>query len=197
MAMKSIGKNQNTSSEEAEAISVGRSRPATLDEDAMTQMYRLHSSHLLRSLVRVTSGDLGKAQDILQETMLRAWKHPEAFPNGPEHARGWLWTVARRVAIDHFRMQASRAKEVADELPENRAVVGDPYDEVLVARDIGVALDRLPAHHRQVLVELHVNGRSLADVAEALGVPTGTVKSRNFYAIRALRPVLKECGIAS
>ncbi|MFC8448900.1 sigma-70 family RNA polymerase sigma factor [Kitasatospora sp. NPDC057223] len=170
---------------------------ATLDQETLAELYRLHGPYLLRALMRVTSGDRGKAEDILQETLLRAWQHPEAISRGPELSRPWLFTVARRIAIDHFRMQAARAQEVTDETPEERATTQDPFDEVLGALDIGVALARLQPLHREVLTELHLKGRSVADAARALGVPAGTVKSRNFYALRALRPVLVAQGVVA
>ncbi|MBP0452354.1 sigma-70 family RNA polymerase sigma factor [Kitasatospora sp. RG8] len=144
----------------------------------------------MRALLRATGGDRGKAEDILQETLLRAWQHPEALAAGPEQSRPWLFTVARRIAIDHYRMAAARVREVLGEESTDRPVADDPYDQVVVARDVDAALRRLQDHHRAVLVELHLNDRSVADAATRLGVPPGTVKSRNFYAIRALRPVL-------
>ncbi|MCX5015114.1 MULTISPECIES: sigma-70 family RNA polymerase sigma factor [unclassified Streptomyces] len=168
----------------------------TLDRDTLAELYRLHAPYLLRALLRLTSGDRGKAEDMLQETFLRAWQHPESLTRGPEHSRPWLYTVARRIAIDYFRMQAARAKEFGDESPEERAAAHDPYEEVVVAHDIRGVLAKLPPHHREVLVELHLNDRSTADAAAVLGVPPGTVKSRNFYAVRACRPLLERHGFA-
>ncbi|WP_228718114.1 sigma-70 family RNA polymerase sigma factor [Kitasatospora acidiphila] len=163
---------------------------STLDQETLAELYRLHGGYLLRALLRVTNGDRGKAEDILQETLLRAWQHPESISRGAAQSRPWLFTVARRIAIDHFRMAAARAQEVAGEMLEDRPLPDDPYEGVLAARDIEVALENLQPHHREVLVELHLKDRSVAETAERLGVPPGTVKSRNFYAIRALRPVL-------
>ncbi len=166
----------------------------TLDQETLAELYRLHGGYLLRALLRVTNGDRGKAEDILQETLLRAWQHPEAFTRGPEQSRPWLFTVARRIAIDHFRMAAARAPEVVGDAPEECTSLHDPYDEVLAARDLDQVLSRLQPHHREVLVELHLKDRSVVQAAERLGIPAGTVKSRNFYAIRALRPVLAANG---
>jgi RNA polymerase sigma-70 factor (ECF subfamily) len=180
----------------AEEAAAPREIRSTLDQEALAELYRLHGPYLLRALLRVTSGDRGKAEDILQETLLRAWQNPAAISRGLEQCRPWLFTVARRIAIDHFRMQAARAQEVADEAPETRAGTHDPYDEVLAARDIEMALAELQPHHRDVLVELHMNGRSVAETAKILGIPVGTVKSRNFYAVRALRPILEAHGMA-
>ena len=171
--------------------------PATLDDATLAELYRLHGGYLLRALIRMTSGDRGRAEDILQETLVRAWKNPAAMARGPENCRPWLFTVARRIAIDHFRMVAARVPEVSDEAPEDRTPSYDPFDAVLAARDVEVVLAQLPAHHREVLVELHLNGRSVADAARVLGVPPGTVKSRNHYAVRALRPMLEAAGLHS
>ncbi|MFD9355122.1 sigma-70 family RNA polymerase sigma factor [Streptomyces sp. NPDC060031] len=168
----------------------------TLDQDTLAELYRLHAPYLLRALLRMANGDRGKAEDILQETFLRAWQNPRALVRGPEHGRPWLFTVARRIAIDHFRMAAARVKEVGGEAQEERAGAQDPYDEVLAAHDVGRALGELPPHQREVLVHLHFNDHTAARTGRALGVPTGTVKSRNFYAVRALAPLLEERGLA-
>ncbi|MFH8384606.1 sigma-70 family RNA polymerase sigma factor [Kitasatospora sp. NPDC018058] len=167
----------------------GTARP-TLAPEFVAEIHRLHGGYILRSLLRITGGDRGKAEDILQETLLRAWQHPEAMRNGPEGSRPWLFTVARRIAIDHYRMAASRAPEAIGEPLEDHPVAEDPYEQVVVARDIALALRRVQKHHREVLVELHLKDRSVQEASAKLGVPPGTVKSRNFYAVRALRPVL-------
>ncbi|MFE7756679.1 sigma-70 family RNA polymerase sigma factor [Streptomyces sp. NPDC057418] len=172
-----------------------RRRP-TMDNYTLAELHRLHASALLRALLRLTSGDRGKAEDMLQETFLRAWQNPQALTRGPDHGRPWLFTVARRIAIDQFRAQSARAKELGDETPEDRAAPGDPYEEIVIAHAVDDALAELPEHHREVLVELHLNDRSTVDAAAVLGIPPGTVKSRNFYAVRALRPVLDRHGLA-
>ncbi|MFE6872738.1 sigma-70 family RNA polymerase sigma factor [Kitasatospora sp. NPDC057692] len=185
-----------TTTEDAGGPVVPAPARPTLDQDTLAELYRLHGGYLLRAMLRVTSGDRGKAEDIVQETLLRAWQNPAAMHRGPEHSGPWLFTVARRIAIDHYRKAAARAQEVSGEVPEDHGGVHDPYDEVLVARDMAVAMAELQPHHRDVLVELHMKGRSMAEVARLLSVPLGTVKSRNFYAVRALRPILEAHGMA-
>jgi RNA polymerase sigma-70 factor (ECF subfamily) len=165
----------------------------TLDEATLAGLYHRHADELLRMLVRVCNGDRGKAEDVLQETFVRAWKNPGVIARG-QSCRRWLFTVARRIAIDHFRMVAARPQEVSDEAPEERVPLHDPYDAALQARDIEVALAELPAHHRDVLIELHLHDRTVPDAARTLGVPDGTVKSRHYYAVRALRGVLEARG---
>jgi RNA polymerase sigma-70 factor (ECF subfamily) len=172
-----------------------RSAADTLDAATLAELYRMHAGYLRRALVRITNGDHGKAEDILQETLLRAWRNPGALVRGTDGARPWLFTVARRIAIDHFRMVGARPQEICDDAPKDRIPTCDPYDAVIGARDIEVVLAKLPSHHRDVLVELHMKGRSVADAARVLGVPPGTVKSRSHYAARALRPMLEAAGI--
>ncbi|MFJ6793199.1 sigma-70 family RNA polymerase sigma factor [Streptomyces sp. NPDC091268] len=179
-----------------ESADAGPAPAATLDQDTLAELYRLHAPYLQRALLRMANGDRGKAEDILQETFLRAWQNPKALARGPEHARPWLFTVARRIAIDHFRMAAARVKEVGGEAQEERVAARDPYEEVLAAHDMGRALRELPPLQREVLVHLHYHDHTAARTGRVLGVPTGTVKSRNFYAVRALAPLLERRGLA-
>jgi RNA polymerase sigma-70 factor (ECF subfamily) len=167
----------------------------TLDEATVAEIYRLHSDAILRMLRRVAGTDHARAEDILQETLLRAWQHPESTARGVEESRPWLLTVARRIAIDHFRMRAARPEEIGDESCLAAAVVPDEADRVLADHDVAVALSQLHPRYRDVLVELHVRDRSLKQAAETLGLPVGTVKSRSFHAVRALRPVLEARGL--
>ncbi|MER5932095.1 sigma-70 family RNA polymerase sigma factor [Streptomyces sp. NPDC002054] len=178
----------------------GDPAPRTMGQEALAEIYRRHGPYLLRALIPLTNGDHGRAEDILQETLLRAWQNPDALRRGPEHARPWLFTVARRIAIDHLRVRAARVHEVTDEALSDGALTHGPYDPydpyaaVLEAQDVAHALDQLEPHHREVLVELHLNDRSVADTAAKLRTPAGTVKSRNHYAIRAIRRVLERRG---
>jgi RNA polymerase sigma-70 factor (ECF subfamily) len=169
--------------------------PATLSDEVLRQLYRRHSSAILRMLMRTTGADLAQAEDILQETILRAWQHPESVSRGLDQALPWLLTVARRISIDQFRMRAARPQELVDEVPPTGALVPDPADRIVADRDVAVALAELHPRHRAVLLEVHVRDRSVAQAAEKLGVPVGTVKSRTYHAVRALRPVLEAHGM--
>lgn len=171
-------------------------RQATLDDEVLAELYRRHSRTIIRMLMRASGTDPGHAEDILQETLLRAWQHPESVARGLDQALPWLLTVARRIAIDQFRMRAARPQELCDEVPLAGALVPDPADRVIADRDVLVALAELHPRHRDVLVEVHVRDRSVAQAAETLGVPVGTVKSRTYHAVRALRPVLEARGMA-
>ncbi|MGW3148103.1 MULTISPECIES: sigma-70 family RNA polymerase sigma factor [Streptomyces] len=168
---------------------------ATLDRESLAQLHRLYAQRLLRVVAGLT-GDPGRAEDIVQETFLRAWQHPEAFARGVDSALPWLQTVARRLTIDQHRMLSRRAQEVGGEEPAHPgAHPADPYDDVLRACDVVRVMAALPAHHREVLVELYFKDRTAAQAATHIGVPVGTVKSRSHYAIRTLRPLLERRGL--
>jgi RNA polymerase sigma-70 factor (ECF subfamily) len=103
--------------------------------------------------------------------------------------------VARNVVIDDWRTRRSRLELSTGELPEDAQ--RDQTDELLQAWMVADALSQLSEDHRQVLVECYYRGRSVADAAQRLGIPAGTVKSRTHYALRALRLALEEMGVQS
>jgi RNA polymerase sigma-70 factor (ECF subfamily) len=103
--------------------------------------------------------------------------------------RGWLLTVARNIITDRIRAKAARPTEVA-EMPTTPPIERDHAQGVVDSMTVLAALDRLTAEHREVLVELYYRGRTVAEAATVLGVPPGTVKSRSYYALRAMRAVI-------
>jgi RNA polymerase sigma-70 factor (ECF subfamily) len=159
-------------------------------------LYEQHAAPLLAYALRLTAGDRGRAEDIVQETLLRAWRHPQALDPGRGPVRSWLFTVARNVAVDAHRARRARPNEVGDEA----LAVVPAVDEIEQALDswlLSDALATLSPDHRKVLLETYYRGRSVAEAAAILGIPAGTVKSRTFYALRALRLALQERGVTS
>lgn len=161
----------------------------TADEQAMANLWQVHGPALRRFALKLTLGDWQRADDILQETLLRAWHHPEIVGSGGTSIRSWLFTVARHVAIDLWR--GRRRMEGAEETLEDRhAELPDPAETIertVDALDVRTALAALSPEHRLVIEEMYFNGHSVAETAEILGVPPGTVKSRSYYALRVLR----------
>src|SRR5262249_58316128 len=132
------------------------------------------------------TGDRAIAEDVVQETLVRAWQHPEVLVNGKGSVRGWLLTVARNLITDRARARAARPTEVA-ETPHRQPVERDHADVVVDSMVVLQAMDRLSEEHRDVLVQIYFRDRSVSQAAKSLGIPTGTVKSRSYYALRALR----------
>jgi RNA polymerase sigma-70 factor (ECF subfamily) len=145
----------------------------------------------LYGYARRSLGDPRAAEDVVQETFIRAWRARDRFDTGLGTLRTWLFTIARRVVIDHARARAIRQTEP---LPADIAVADDDVENAMVGWQVEEALSRLRPDHRQVLVETYYRGRSGREVAEELGIPEGTVRSRLFYALRTLRLALEEMG---
>jgi len=169
------------------------SRRASSDEELLRALYAEHAGPLLRYAVHLMSGDRQRAEDIVQETLLRAWQHPEAIADRP--ARPWLFAVARNLAIDSYRARRARPHEVGEAALEVMPAP-DEAERALESWAVADALTALRPEHRRVLLETYYRGKSVAEAAMALGVPAGTVKSRTFYALRALRLALEERGLA-
>ena len=161
--------------------------------DLMRDLHGQCGPALWRFALRLTSGDRARAEDVVQETLLRAWCSPRILEAGDDERQAWLFTVARHLVIDEWRSSRSRLEITTAELPERGSA--DETDSALQTWLLAEALQRLSPEHRQVLVECYFHGRSVADAAARIGVPPGTVKSRTHYALRALRLVLQEMGV--
>ncbi len=164
------------------------------DDDALL-LKALHDQHgpaLWRYALSLTSGDAVQAQDVVQETMLRAWRNPAAFGADRGSPRAWLFAVARNLVIDEHRSARRRRERVTDLVPETPSA--DPAEAVVDRELLRVAMARLSPEHREVLRECYYRGRSVAEAAAVLGVAPGTVKSRSHYALRALKLAIEELG---
>ena len=169
--------------------------PSRLDVRAA---YAAHGPELYRFALRHL-GDRGAAQDVVQEVFLRAWRSPAGFDPALASLRTWLFAIARNLLVDESRRGAVRPwqRELTDlTAHEVRAASGPGLDERLVdAWVVEEALRRIGAEHRTAIVETHLRGRPHAEVAAELGVPVGTLRSRVFYGLKALRLALEEMGV--
>jgi RNA polymerase sigma-70 factor, ECF subfamily len=171
-----------------------RSRTAIEESDLVRRLYREHSAALLSYVVTLTGGDRYWAEDVVQETLLRAWRHAAQLTDPTRSARPWLATVARRIVIDDYRSRRSRPQEMGDKALELLAGP-DEFDRTLSAMTISEALATLTPAHREAIVESYLAGRTIQQAAAVLGIPNGTVKSRVYYGLRALRRTLEEQGV--
>jgi RNA polymerase sigma-70 factor, ECF subfamily len=169
--------------------------PVVTDEAALRRLWDDHAGVLLAVVLRLT-GDRGRAEDVVQETLLQAWRHPEALDPARGPVRPWLMTVARRLVVDQWRARQARPDEVGDDA---LAAVATPdgIDEALDRWLVADALATLTPEHREALVHTYYAGRTVTEAAVVLGIPPGTVKSRVFYALRALKLSLEERGVST
>ena len=165
-------------------------------EDTLVRMlYEEHAGPLLMFALRLTGGDRQRAEDIVQETLLRAWRNADRLGNQGQSLRPWLVTVARRIAIDDHRSLSARPTETYDRELESFPSTSDETERVLRLMTVTDALRTLSRSHREILVETYFRGRTVPEAAEVLGLPLGTAKSRVYYALRALRTVLQQRGV--
>ncbi|TDD84728.1 sigma-70 family RNA polymerase sigma factor [Actinomadura rubrisoli] len=172
-------------------------RPAPGDDErVVTELYREYHRPLLAFVLRLTGGDRQWAEDVTQETMIRAWRSADRLDAGTASLMPWLATVARRIVIDNRRHREVRPPEVGDGPLENLPMA-DEMDGLLHKVVVAEALASLSPAHRQVLTETALHDRTVNQAAEVLGIPVGTVKSRVYYALRALRVALEERGVTA
>jgi RNA polymerase sigma-70 factor, ECF subfamily len=158
-------------------------------ERDVREAYAAHSGELYGFAMR-SLGDSGLAEEAVQETFVRAWRAGERFDPEVGSLRTWLFAILRNVVIDLSRARAARPR-VAEGGVEPTV---EPLEQALLAWQVEEALRRIGEDHRRVLLETHFRGRPYNEVAAELGVPEGTVKSRVYYGLKAMRVVLEEMG---
>jgi RNA polymerase sigma-70 factor (ECF subfamily) len=159
-------------------------------EAGVRDAYAAHAGELYGFALRSLE-DPGLAEEAVQDTFLRAWRAGERFDPELGSLRTWLFAILRNVIIDLGRARASRPGVTGAELPD---VGHEPFEEILLTWQVEEALRRIGEQHRRVLVETYLRGRPYGEVATELGVPEGTIKSRVYYGLRALRNALEEMG---
>ncbi|MCW2603320.1 MAG: polymerase subunit sigma [Pseudonocardiales bacterium] len=181
----------------AGVVSTGSARASRLDDREMRDLQAEHGVALRIVALRMCDGDVGRADDAVQEAFIRAWQHPEVLDASRGSTRGWLLTTIRRILVDAHRAREARpivATDIVPELPYRTAAVSD-VDRMLEQTVVLDALAALAYPHREAIVECYYRGSTVVEAAQRLGVPPGTVKSRLFYGLRALRSALQERGV--
>ncbi|MDT4964354.1 MAG: polymerase sigma-70 factor, subfamily [Pseudonocardiales bacterium] len=162
-----------------------RDMAATGVADALKTLYADHGRALLAYAERFTN-DRGRAEDVVQETFLRAWRRLPGLLEDDRSVRAWLFLVTRRLLVDSARAESTRPA-LADEEPTIEGIVDGGFDRLLDHTILVEAMQRLSEPHQQILVETFFAGHPVHVAAARLGVPPGTARSRLHYAISQLR----------
>lgn len=194
-------------------VADGRSSPGEpavaglRDEDEVHAAYLLYGPELYRFVLRGLS-DPGAAQDVTQETFVKAWRFADRYDPELSSLRVWLFGIARNTMIDHSRAAKARpwqsnlvdpptAQAIDSEVSSRIGrAVGDGTDRLLDSWLVEEALRRISEHHRVAIVETHLRERPYDEVAGELRIPVGTLRSRVFYGLRALRAAMDEMGVS-
>jgi RNA polymerase sigma-70 factor, ECF subfamily len=193
MAIPASG--QGTERRRPRRVGASLGRDVSDDDRLVADLYRQYWSPLMAFVLRLTAGDRQQAEDIVQETMLRAWRHGDRLDLATTSLMPWLTTVARRIVIDEQRKKGARPPETGEDKLD-KAPVTDLSDDVLRSVIVAEAMRTLSPSHRQALNETILSDRTVNEAAVVLGIPVGTVKSRVYYALRALRLVLAQQGVS-
>lgn len=162
------------------------------EDELIRELYSRYRRPLYGYVLRAVGGDHQHAEDVVQETLLRAWRNAHSL--SVDQAGPWLYTVARNLVVSGYRKQSARVDEVPI-MERDWARPSDDFDRVLQGWQVAEAMRALSKDHRAVIAELFFRRRTITEAASVLGVPAGTVKSRSFYALRALRDALEERGV--
>jgi len=166
--------------------------PRASSLESLRLLYDLHAAEILRFCQR-TLGDRASAEEAMQDTFLKAWRNLHRFDQGLGSQRAWLFSIARNTTTDMLR--ARNVRPVLSREPTTPDIAEpERIDEVITGWMVEEALRRIRPDHRVAIVETYVRGRPYAEVAVELGVPEGTLRSRSFYGLKALRLALEEMG---
>jgi len=162
------------------------------DEAALAELDRRHRP-AVRAWVLRRHGDEELADEVVTETMQRLWQRRDRFDPARGSAAAWVFVLARTTCADLLRARRRRPVPVAH--LREPATVEDQAERIVEAAVVAQLLDRLSAEHREVIRLAFVDGLTRIEIADRLGLPLGTVKTRVFYGMRALRLAAEELGI--
>ncbi len=166
--------------------------PHKADEDGLNHAFLAYRIELT-GLARRALGSSHLAEEAVQETFARAWRSRDRFDPSRGSLRTWLYSIERHLLVDMGRSRARREPRDA-QVAEGSQVVTDEVERAMASWQVEEAIRQLTPEHRCVLVEIYFRGRTSKEMAERLDIPEGTVRSRLYYALRSLKPILEKMG---
>jgi RNA polymerase sigma-70 factor, ECF subfamily len=159
--------------------------------DGLRTLYRRYSGELYGFACNAL-GDAALAEEVVQDAFTSVWRHADRFDPTRASFRTWLYALTRNRIVDLRRRAAARPRLADADDGEELAELDESLEQAALRWQVGAALAKLSPDHREVIRLAHFESLSLREVADALGLPLGTVKSRSYYALRHLRLALDE-----
>lgn len=157
----------------------------------MTELYRRYSKRLYCFGIKAL-GNTGLAEEMVQESFVRLWRTAAGFDARRASVSTYLYVLARSTAADIRKRPSSRPLLPVEDVEVPQA---DTVDQILDGLIVHEALGTLSPAHLEVMRLAHDEDLTQSQIAERLGLPLGTVKTRMFHAMRALRAALDERGV--
>jgi len=173
-----------------------RTRLVARDPAALTEVYDQFGSYVFGLAARVI-GDRRAAEDVTQDVFLSVWERPEVFDPERGRLRTFVGTLAHRRAIDYVRREEARRRRSARDAAGALTVpdVDEMAMAIVTAEQVRAEVERLPADQREAIELAYFGGRTYRQVAEELGIPEGTAKSRMRLGLRLVADALAAQGL--
>lgn len=174
-----------------------RDRLIAGDAGALNEIYDQFSSFVYGLALRVI-GDTRAAEDVSQDVFVTVWERPDAFDPDRGSLRTWLGTLAHRRAVDHVRREEARRRRAIKDAsrPETTPDVEEMATALVTAERVRSVLAMLPHEQRRAIQLAYFGGKTYRQVAEVLGIPEGTAKSRLRLGLRRIAAVLETETVA-
>jgi RNA polymerase sigma-70 factor (ECF subfamily) len=166
------------------------------DQTALSDLYDQFGSYVFGLAARVI-GDRHAAEDVTQEVFLSLWERPEAFDPARGRLRTFLGTLAHRRAVDVVRREEARRRRAARDAATTLPIpdVGELAMAIVTAEQVRAEVSRLPDDQRAAIELAYFGGRTYRQVAEELGIPEGTAKSRMRLGLGRIAQALEARGV--
>jgi RNA polymerase sigma-70 factor (ECF subfamily) len=173
-----------------------RNRLIARDPSALSDLYDQFGSYVFGLAARVI-GDRHAAEDVTQEVFLSLWERPEAFEPARGRLRTFLGTLAHRRAVDVVRREEARRRRAARDAATTTPIpdVGELAMAIVAAEQVRAEVSRLPSEQRAAIELAYFGGRTYRQVAEELGIPEGTAKSRMRLGLGRIAQALEAQGV--
>ncbi len=176
-----------------------RSRGEAMEASAEQLIRELSSEHgaALLAWAKKRCANEVDAEDLVQETLVKAWRNQHQYDPARGIQRQWIFGIARNALIDQHRASKRRLRLVSSSAETAQVTTDADLNQMVERTVIGEALSGLPDSNRQVIVASYYRGLTVREISEELKIPEGTVKSRMFYGMRALRLSLEQAEVLS